>query len=205
MKMKDIIHRLIGSVVILWLSTMALPVMLNAHCDTMNGPVVKDAQIALEKNNSAIALKWIKKEYEQEVQLLFVKTVKVRSISSEMKELADRLFFETLVRLHRAGEGMPYTGLKETEVEHVVQEADRAIVLGDGAELSKTTLKNLEHLVHQRFETVMETKATMNKSIDAGRAYVDAYVQYIHLIEQINALGSVHHKETNREENIHIH
>lgn len=124
MKMKDIIHRLIGSVVILWLSTMALPVMLNAHCDTMNGPVVKDAQIALEKNNSAIALKWIKKEYEQEVQLLFVKTVKVRSISSEMKELADRLFFETLVRLHRAGEGMPYTGLKETEVEHVVQEAD---------------------------------------------------------------------------------
>jgi hypothetical protein len=42
----------------------------------------------------------------------FTKTLAVRKQSKEAKELADMYFFETLVRIHCAGEGAPYTGLK---------------------------------------------------------------------------------------------
>jgi hypothetical protein len=36
----------------------------------------------------------------------------VRTLDLEAKALADRYFFETLVRLYRAGEGAAYKGLK---------------------------------------------------------------------------------------------
>jgi hypothetical protein len=38
--------------------------------------------------------------------------MKARHEGPASREVADRHFFETVVRLHRAGEGAPYTGLK---------------------------------------------------------------------------------------------
>jgi hypothetical protein len=83
-----------------------------AHCDTMDGPVVQAAQKALETKNINLILIWIPPENETEIQDIFQKTLNIRELSPEVRELADRLFFETLVRLHRAGEGAPFTGLK---------------------------------------------------------------------------------------------
>ena len=39
-----------------------------AHCDSYDGPVIKDATIALETNNVNLVLKWITKEQEQEIR-----------------------------------------------------------------------------------------------------------------------------------------
>jgi hypothetical protein len=83
-----------------------------AHCDTLDGPVVQTARTALEKGDITPLLKWVRVEDEKEIKDAFEKTLAVRRKGAEAKELADMYFFETLVRIHRAGEGAPYTGLK---------------------------------------------------------------------------------------------
>lgn len=88
----------------------------SAHCDGMDGPVVKAARAALETHDPRLVLIWVQKKDEAEVRQAFQSTLAVRDLSPEAKELADRYFFETLVRLHRAGEGAPYTGLKPAGV-----------------------------------------------------------------------------------------
>ncbi len=74
----------------------------------MDGPVVKAAQKALETGNVNLALIWVQKTDEAEIRKAFDQTVTVRKLSPEARALADRYFFETLVRLHRAGEGGPH-------------------------------------------------------------------------------------------------
>ena len=38
-----------------------------AHCDTLDGPVVKTARAALEKGDVTPILKWVTNEYETEI------------------------------------------------------------------------------------------------------------------------------------------
>lgn len=40
------------------------PVAAEAHCDTMDGPTVKDALKAMETDNVNYALKWVQPRYE---------------------------------------------------------------------------------------------------------------------------------------------
>jgi len=82
----------------------------HAHCDTLDGPVVKDARIALESKDVTPVLKWIRLDKEGEIREAFQRTLTVRPLGPEARALADRFFFETLVRVHREGEGAPYTG-----------------------------------------------------------------------------------------------
>jgi hypothetical protein len=88
------------------------PARALAHCDGLDGPVVKAAQRALETRNPALVLIWVQEKDEREIQTAFEQTLAVRELSPQAKALADRFFFETLVRVHRAGEGAPFTGLK---------------------------------------------------------------------------------------------
>ena len=62
----------------------------------------------------------------------FAKTLAVRKLNPEARELADLYFFETLVRIHRAGEGAPYTGLKPAgrDLGPAIPAADKAIETG---------------------------------------------------------------------------
>jgi hypothetical protein len=99
---------LIGIIVLL--AILLIHDRVAAHCDTMDGPVVKAAVRALEKGDVTPVLQWIKMENENEVSLAFKRTLQVRTNGQETRELADMYFFEPLVRLHRAGEGEPYTG-----------------------------------------------------------------------------------------------
>src|SRR6187402_881198 len=75
-----------------------------AHCDGMDGPVVKAAQKALDDGNVNLVLIWVQKNDEAEIKNAFEKALAVRKLNNEAKELADLYFFETLVRIHRAGE-----------------------------------------------------------------------------------------------------
>ena len=91
---------------------LLLPQMAAAHCDALDGPVISEARVALEKDDVTPILKWVMPEYENEVRQAFAKTLQVRALGAQAQELADLYFFETLVRVHRAGEGAPYTGIK---------------------------------------------------------------------------------------------
>ncbi len=110
-----------------------------AHCDTMDGPVIREARQALEKGDITPVLKWVKKEAEPEIKEAFQKALAVRDKGPEAKDLADRYFFETLVRVHRAGEGAPYDGIKPagTKVEPGVEAADKALESGSVDSLSR--------------------------------------------------------------------
>ena len=94
------------------LSLTLVPRPALAHCDTLDGPVVKDARAALDAKDLTPVLKWVEYEKEGEIREAFQHALAVRALGPEARALADRFFFETLVRVHREGEGAPYTGLK---------------------------------------------------------------------------------------------
>lgn len=165
-----------------------------AHCDTLNGPVVQDAKLALEKGDVTPTLKWVGKGDEAEVKAAFKKTLAVRGKGADVQELADRYFFETLVRLHRAGEGAPYTGLKDEPIEPSVALAEKALADGSAETMSKELSANLEKALQEKFAAVAKAQTSQDKSVKAGRKYVEAYVAYMHYVEGLrNAIHAEGH------------
>jgi len=158
-----------------------------AHCDTFDGPVVATARASLEKGDVTPILKWVKKEYEKEIQELFSKTLLARKQGKEAKELADMHFFETLVRIHRAGEGAPYTGLKAAgTVEPSVAAADKALESGSVDNLVKLVTEAAAKGIRERFDQTKEAKKHADESIEAGREFVEAYVGFTHYVERLH-------------------
>lgn len=156
-----------------------------AHCDTKDGPVVAAAIKALKQNNINYALVWVKPAYEKEIKEAFQKTMQVRKLSPEAENLADNYFFETLVRLHRSGEGMAYTGIKPagTPVDNKILAADKSIELGNLSPLNALVPKDKWAALKMRFEKVMLLANYEVNDIPAGREYIEAYVQFFHLAE----------------------
>lgn len=163
------------------------------HCDTMDGPVITEAKIALEKGNVTPVLKWVRKDDEDEIKKASEETLGVRKLSPQAKDLADMYFFETLVRVHRAAEGAGYTGLKPAgQVEPVIAAADKAIESSPLDDLAKEISTLIMSGIRQRFNHVVETKKHTNESVEAGREYVAAYVEFVHYVEWLHndALGT---------------
>lgn len=158
-----------------------------SHCDTMGGPVIADARIALERSDVTPVLKWVKPESEAEIRAAFAKTLSVRALGAEARELADRYFFETLVRIHRAGEGAPYTGLKDAPVEPIVAMADRAIAEGSDRAMIEAIAGHMTEAIGEKFRAVLEASKRKDASVEAGREYVEAYVIFMHYVEGIHA------------------
>ena len=136
---------------------LSIPQQLRAHCDTLDGPVIIDAKKALEQGDVTPVLKWVKPEYAAEIRDVFQKTIAVRTKGAEAKELADRYFFETLVRIHRTGEGAPYDGLKPagSDLGPAIPAADKAIESGNIEPVLKLLTDQMQHGVHERFKHVM--------------------------------------------------
>ncbi len=130
-------------------------------------------------------LKWVSKEDEKEIKELFNKTLAVRNQSKEAKELADMYFFETLVRIHRAGEGAPFTGLKKEPAEPIIAAADKALESGSNDNLVKLVTDAGAKGVRERFEHAKETKKHSDESVEAGRKFVEAYVEFTHYVERL--------------------
>lgn len=89
-------------------AAVLMPAAAAAHCDGLDGPVVTAARKALETGNLRLALVWVRERDEPEITAAFEKTMKVRGLGGDARSLADTYFFETLVRVHRAGEGAAY-------------------------------------------------------------------------------------------------
>jgi hypothetical protein len=177
----------------------------------MDGPVIKAAQKALETSNVDHVLIWIQKQDEAEIKKAFEKTIAVRKLNSEAKGLADMYFFETLVRVHRAGEGAPHTGIKPagTEIEPGIIAADKALETGSVQNLINEVTAHISEGIQRRFNTLMEKKKHAEASIEAGREYVKAYVTFIHYVENLFILSneSPHHQKhghaTTKEHHVH--
>lgn len=186
---------------ILWMLATGLAV---AHCDTLDGPVVVTAKDALENGDVTPVLKWVRPEHEQEIRATFDKTLAVRDKGPDVQELVDMYFFETLVRLHREGEGAPYTGLKPAgnELESAVLSADKSLDSGSVDPLVKLITGDAAAGIRERFAETLERKKHANDSVEAGRKYVAAYVEFVHYVERLHldAAGhNAHHSEASGE------
>jgi hypothetical protein len=173
--------------VVLLAALVASPRLALAHCDTLDGPVVKDARVALEARDATPALKWVRSDKEAEVRQAFRQALAVRALSLEARTLADRFFFETLVRIHREGEGAPYTGLKPVgaEVDPAITASDRALDTGAIDPLVKLTTARAEQGLRERFAHAAEAGRHAGESVEKGRAYVAAYVEFVHFAERL--------------------
>jgi hypothetical protein len=158
-----------------------------AHCDTMDGPVVKAAQKALATKNVNLVLIWVQKKDEAEIKQRFLQTLDVRRLSRQARELADNYFFETVVRLHRAGEGEPYTGLKPagTDLGPVIPVADKAFQDGSLDALLKLFAVPARAEIQARFREAITKKSFNENDVEGGREYVKAYITFMHHIEHL--------------------
>ena len=168
------------------LAALAWTAPAQAHCDTLDGPVVSAARNALDTGNANLVLVWVQKNDEAAIREAFQRTRNVRKAGGEAKELADLYFFETLVRVHRAGEGAAYTGLKPAgTVEPPVAAADRAIETGKLQGLATLISGRTEKGLHGHFEQVMAKRKYNPNDVEAGRAYSSAYVEFVHYAERL--------------------
>ena len=164
-----------------------LPRTAGAHCDSLDGPVISTARTALEKQDVAPVLKWVKKEHEREIRQAFQKTVAVRTKSEEAKDLVDMYFFETLVRIHRAGEGAPYTGLKPAGTQEPgVRASDMALESGSADALVKELTADVSSGLRRRFERTLKRKKHADESVEAGREFVESYVEFVHYAQRLH-------------------
>ncbi|MGB3222055.1 MAG: DUF6448 family protein [Desulforhopalus sp.] len=160
-----------------------------AHCDTLDGPVVADARQALLTGDITPVLKWVSEDEEDNINAVYTHTLAVRQLGDEAKNLADTHFFETLVRIHRAGEGAPYTGLKpNSSIDPAVALADKAIGNGSVDQLANVLNNALKNGLTTRFNNVMDAGKQAGKSVELGREYVEAYVQFTHFAEGIHGV-----------------
>lgn len=163
------------------------PQTAEAHCDSMNGPVVLAGQRALRTGNVNLVLLWVKEEQEDELVEAFKKARKLLDEEDEIKDMAIRHFLETLVRLHRASEGAPYTGLKPAHLDPgaVVKLGDQALETESLQELHSFLSDELKEGLHRHFEAMMARKEYDPNDVEAGRDFVHHYVEFMHYAEAI--------------------
>lgn len=159
-----------------------------AHCDGLDGPVVTAARQALEAGNPNAILVWVQAKDEPEVRRAFSEALAVRRLSPQAREMADRYFFETLVRLHRAGEGAPYTGLKPAgrDLGPAIPLADKAVASGSERELMALLSSEVEQGVRARFTELQRKRNYKPNDLSAGREYIESYVAFVHYVERLH-------------------
>lgn len=162
----------------------ALP-EVEAHCDTADGPAVTDGRRALESGNLNHALKWIPADGEAELRAVFDKAIRVRELGLDARDLADRLFLETLVRIHRMAEGVGFTGIQGpgAEVEPVVAAADRALDTGDVEPLRALVPADRFEELARLFAAARARRDFPVDDVAAGREFIAAYVSYFKYAE----------------------
>lgn len=178
---------------------MLSPGLIFAHCDTEDGPIIPEVRQALAKGDITPVLKWIMPEAEPEVLAAFQHALEVRKLGPKAQELADQYFLETLIRVHRAGEGASFTGIKPGgATDPAVLMADQSLVTGSVDEMTGKLAAHMTSTIKERFTKAMEAKKHAGESVTAGREYVEAYISYVHFVERLHldmAAPAGHHSE----------
>jgi Family of unknown function (DUF6448) len=146
------------------------------HCDSLDGPVVSAARAALDAEDADLVLPYVKKEGESELRAAFDVVLKARAQGVDAREVADRYFFETAVRIHRAGEGAPFTGLKPAglDVGPVIPIAEEAIAAGSPDKLVEFLTNAVREEVSDRYDGMLRAKKQAPAGVDRARDYVEA-------------------------------
>lgn len=175
------------SIVIVSLLMIFSSLPVYAHCDSYDGPTIKDAIEALETNNVNLVLKWITPEQEKEIIPLFNKTYALKTGDNEVYKIVEKYFYETLVRFHRETEGAPFTGLKPAgSTKEIVQLSDKAIAYKDIDDLLRKLNNHIGNVIREKYEKVAALDKVKNDNPEKGREYVEAYVDYTHTVEAIH-------------------
>lgn len=207
MKVHPLLARKFLTVTVAAAMTLGIYNYAEAHCDTLDGPVIQDARKALDAKDVTPVLKWVQAKDEKNVKSAFSKALAAHG--NKQQQPAEMKFFETLVKIHRVGEGAPFTGLKPAgEVELVILEADKALVGGSPDALEKLLTDAVSQGVRQRYEKAAEALKHKDESVQKGREYVAAYIEYTHYVERLHmdAQGhAMHHGETKPAKAEHHH
>lgn len=177
-----------------------------AHCDALDGPIAKAVQKALETGNVNPVLAYAPAAAEAEIRAAFEKSRKVRGLGADARALADQAVMETVIRLHRAGEGAAYTGLKPAGADYgpVIPAAEHAVETGDLAKLKALFMEEIEHALRERLAHVRELqKASLEPKTAAevphARERVSAELGFITFAEGLRqvVLGKApaHHED----------
>ncbi len=168
----------------------------SAHCDSFDGPALVDAASALETNNVELIKKWILPDDEAVVVPLFHKTMSLKDGDAELYEIVRTHFYETFVRLHREMEGASFTGLKPAgTTAHITIMSDKAIKTGDFNGLLAALNRHVNAQLTEKYEKVAALYPVKDRSVEEGRRYVAAYVDYTHAVEAVHDIlaGGGHH------------
>jgi len=186
-KIKTIRHGALSVLFTAFILILSQPMF--AHCDSYDGPLIRDALKALESNNIKPVLKWVDVKFEPEITDLFNKTVSLRAGDKEVYAIVEKHFLETLVRLHREGEGAPFTGLKPAgSASPIIVMADQAIANKEVNTLTTKLDAHLNKVLADKYNEVMEKSLKKDNSTAEGREYVRAYVEYTHFLEAIHGI-----------------
>lgn len=197
-----------------WIATLGGPALLAfgiGHCDALDGPVVTSARRALDSGNVNLVLPWVREQDEAQVREAFEHARAARMLGAAARDLADMHFFETLVRVHRASEGEPYTGLKSArrDLGPAILAAGKALEDGSIDRVVALIGEAVRKGVHQHFHRAMGHKAFAPDDVRAGREYVEAYVPYVHYVERpwqdAAALQPAQHRHSGAEHAAHGH
>ncbi len=180
---------------ILWLTSLfvfASGTLLFGHCDGVDGPVVKAGLQTLATGDLKLALIWVHPEAEQELTESFQKSSRVRQTGVEAQQLADSYFLETLVRLHRMGEGEPFTGLKPAgrDLGPIVTTFDQALETGSPDQLLELFPEGNRTAIRNEFLALWASKKFDPSNVVAGRAFVARYVKLLHHLQEIGESGA---------------
>jgi hypothetical protein len=169
-----------------------------AHCDSLDGPVANAVQKALETGNINPVLAYAPATAEAEIRAAFEKSRKVRGLGADARALADQTVMETVIRLHRAGEGAAYTGLKPAGIDYgpVIPAAEHAVETGDLAKLKAVLMEEIEHALNERLAHILELKKAPLEpktaaEVSHSRERVSAELGFITFAENLHqaALG----------------
>jgi hypothetical protein len=190
MKEKLKLYLILMAVVVTTTLTLGIFCFAFAHCDTLDGPVIQDARKALNAKDVTPVLKWVKQKDEKAVHAAFSRAQSAKGMKNA--EAAENQFFATLVKIHRAGEGASFTGLKpEGEVEPAIAEADKALVSGSPDALIKMVTDDVAAGIKKRFDHAAATYKNKDESVEQGREFVGAYVEYTHYVERLHLDATV--------------
>lgn len=149
--------------------------------DITNGPVMGAAKMALDTGNVNYVLIWVPEASENQLKNLFEKTFCERRAGKDMQDIAINWYFETVKRLHRAGERRLYTCLKPDGPDEspVFPKVNRAIETGVADEIIGFIPKTQDHDFRYRFHHLIEKKNYDVNNVAAGRGYVAEFIDFI--------------------------
>lgn len=169
------------------------------HCDSLDGPVVTAARQALKAEDVELVLPYVHAEGESEVRRMFDMVLPVRRQSAETRAVADQLFFETVVRVHRAGDSAPYSGIKPAglSVGRVIPLAEHSVQSGSSEALVAFLSDVLRDEFTSRLEHVKLLEAMKHLSLDFARKHVDAmlgFEVYAHHVYEALSAPAIHNE-----------